>query len=150
MAGFNHDAAASADEPCLVSVACLRKLCDPFENPPWDGVAGLTLDGVRQAMQEGFVLAQAYSGERRRTEWSTEDHIARIAYLAQEGWDKPIDVDVGVPSLGCHVEWPVIDGNHRLAAAIVRGDEYILAKVSGCSDTMIHLLVQMPLPTAWP
>jgi hypothetical protein len=34
------------------------------------------------------------------------------------GWTDAIEVDVGVPALRCHVDWPVQEGNHRLAAAI--------------------------------
>lgn len=130
----------------LVSVPRLRRLCDPFAYPPWEDIARLTIDGVRQAMQEGFVLAQAYSGAHRVSAWSTDQHLARIAYLAQHGWSEPIDVDVGVPHMGCVVEWPVLDGNHRLAAAIVRGDTHILASVSGCEDTMRRRLGRLLRP----
>jgi hypothetical protein len=47
------------------------------------------------------------------------------------GWAEPISIDVGVPSLGCVVAWPIVDGNHRLAAAIFRGDRAITAEISG-------------------
>jgi len=64
--------------------------------------------------------------------WTTEMHAARVAYLVVNGWDDdPIDVDFGVPSLGFRVGWPIINGNHRLAAAIIRGDKSIAAAVSG-------------------
>lgn len=134
------------DDCCLVSVVCLRKLCDPFAQPPWAEVAGLTIDGVRQAMQAGVELAHAYSAKDREASWTVEDHIARIAYLVQQGWHEPIKVDVGVPHLGSYVEWPIMDGNHRLAAAIVRGDTHILASVSGCEDTMRQLFGRMLSP----
>ena len=142
------------EDTCLVSVARLRKLCDPFAQPPWEGVAGLTTEGVRQAMQDGFVLAQAYSdpeqigAPERIAAWTPEEHISRIAYLAHHGWAEPIEVDVGVPDMGCYVDWPVTDGNHRLAAAIVRGDKHILASVSGCEYTMRKLFGRMLPPTS--
>lgn len=62
---------------------------------------------------------------------AAELHAGRIAYFVVHGWADTIGIDVGVPSLGCHIAWPVQDGNHRLAAAIYRGDETILADIDG-------------------
>lgn len=69
-------------------------------------------------------------------EWHNEDvprieHAKRIAHFVKNGWPDPIDVDVGCPSLGYNTCQYVIDGHHRLAAAIYRGDETIIAAVSG-------------------
>ncbi len=58
-------------------------------------------------------------------------HARRIAYLVHHDWDDPIEVDVGIPSLGYHPAWPVLDGNHRLYAASVRGDTAIVVTVAG-------------------
>jgi hypothetical protein len=58
-------------------------------------------------------------------------HVARIAYFVVRGWRKPIDIDVGVPEMNCHVDWIIVDGNHRLAAAFFCRDESILACISG-------------------
>lgn len=58
-------------------------------------------------------------------------HARRIAYLAHHGWADPIEIDVGVPHLACYPEWPVEDGNHRLYAAVLRGDSDILATIAG-------------------
>lgn len=69
-----------------------------------------------------------------------ELHAGRIAYFVEHGWKDAIGIDVGVPSLGCHVRWPVQDGNHRLAAAIYRGDKTILADVDGSVDYAAELL----------
>lgn len=66
-------------------------------------------------------------------------HAARIAYLVENGWPDAIEVDVGVPSMFCHVDWPVTDGNHRLAAAAYRGDVSILASVGGSLDYALEL-----------
>jgi len=41
--------------------------------------------------------------------------------------------------MGCHVDWLVVDGNHRFAAAIYRGDEWILADVAGELDYAFEL-----------
>src|SRR5579859_2462738 len=61
----------------------------------------------------------------RDSDW----HAKRVAYLVQYGWDAPIILDVGIPSLG-YVPYPLLDGHHRLCAAIIRGDKTIRAEVS--------------------
>jgi hypothetical protein len=48
-------------------------------------------------------------------EYQRDFHIKRIAFLAINGWLDPITVEKG----------KVTAGNHRLLAAIFRGDEYI-------------------------
>ena len=58
-------------------------------------------------------------------------HARRIAYLVEHGWGDPIEVDVGVPSMGGFPVWPVLDGNHRVYAAAVRGDAEIVVTVAG-------------------
>ncbi|MBK6616279.1 hypothetical protein [Ottowia sp.] len=102
-------------------------------------MAGITLEAVRKAMTHRFHQPLAYSACLRATRWTVEDHIARIAYLASTGWSEPIEVDVGVPHMNCWVNWPVVDGNHRLAAAIARRDDFILASVGGCCTYMREL-----------
>ena len=111
-----------------IPVARLRALCDPFTNP-WDGPA-FTVEDVRRAIAAGDLEATPFS--ETRESWDLRRHLARIAYLAVYGWDDHgVEVDVGVPFLRCYVEWPLTDGNHRLAAAIVRGDTHIAASVAG-------------------
>ena len=61
-------------------------------------------------------------------------HVRRVAHFVVNDWTDAISIDVGVPDLGCHVDWIVIDGNHRLAAAFYRGDETIEGNVSGDLD----------------
>jgi len=124
----------------MVSVARLRQVCDPFDAPPWEAVTALSIEGVQAAMLDGFELSDAYSDGSRSRAWCVDDHIARIAYLAAKGWDDAIEVDVGIPHMNCWVDWPVTDGNHRLAAAIARGDKFIVASVGGCCDYMRELL----------
>lgn len=134
----------------LVSVSRLVEVCNPFVAPPWEDVAALTVEGVRQAMKDGLRLPLPYSATTRPEPWTVADHIARIAYLAAEGWVEPIEVDVGIPSMNCWVDWPVTDGNHRLAAAIARGDKFILASLAGSRDYMRELLGRFSLPKPLP
>lgn len=134
--------APAADPVSKVKVARLLAVCDPFTNP-WGGKP-FTPDEVRQAVAEGKLKATPYSKEngapRRGGRWSRREHIEHIAWLVVNGWSKPVDIDVGVPSMGCTVKWPLQDGNHRLAAAHVRGDKTLPAVVSGCVQTAFKML----------
>ena len=118
-----------------IKVSALRLICDPFCRSPWGHDGGpITFDEIDAAIaSERFVRSPVNYNENRET------HINRIAYLAVVGWDDAIDVDVGVPSLGCYVEWPVDDGNHRFAAAIYLDSEFIEAGLSGCCDLISEL-----------
>lgn len=69
-----------------------------------------------------------------------DKHIQRIAYLAVHSWEDPIEIDVGIPVLSYWNDHIVIDGNHRLAAAIFRGDETIGACIAGQLDFAEELL----------
>ncbi len=71
--------------------------------------------------------------------WRRKDHIQRIAYLVVNPSDKPIEIDVGVPGLGCNVMWPIDDGNHRLGSAIYRGLEFVPTSISGDVDYAVEL-----------
>jgi hypothetical protein len=85
-----------------IPVAVLRGLADPTKDWPW-----AEFDGIQ--------------------------HWDKIEAFYLNGWDDPISIDVGIPHLGYYgPAWPITDGNHRFYAAILRGDETILACVSGC------------------
>lgn len=67
-------------------------------------------------------------------------HGGRIAWLHDNGWDDEICIDVGVPSMSVPPpSWVVIDGNHRLAAALLRGDETIKVAISGSLDAAMEM-----------
>jgi hypothetical protein len=70
-----------------------------------------------------------------------EQHMGRVRFLAAHGWSDPIEIDVGVPCLGyAGPSWPVIDGNHRLWAAALRGDDFIAVDIAGQVDHAARLL----------
>ena len=96
--------------------ACLKAgeeaLC---ETPLWTSRLG-------HATSDGHPMA---SDEIR------QNHIRKIAYFARHTATTPIELDVGIPSMNCHVEHLVQDGNHRLAGALIRGDATIAARVGG-------------------
>lgn len=109
-------------------------LCHPLKNSPWETSERVTRKLVQTALRTGVL-----KGEPVQAQASAVEHAARIAYLIANSWDDAIEIDVGVPSMGCHIAWPVTDGNHRLAAAAYRGDKTILADVGGCLDYAMDL-----------
>ena len=105
--------------PVELPVKNLAEHCDPFRFDPW---------GARVKRRH---VDLALRDRRFARTPGTNEHAARIAFLVQNLAHDPIEIDVGCPSLGCHAQWIVQDGNHRLAAAIYAGRSNILAIVSG-------------------
>lgn len=104
-----------------ISVDKLKEKCNPLENPPWENVKPISKEEILSC---NFVeKVEEYDPlclENR------ESHIKRIAFYVRNGWeDEPITVL-------CHPNiYPIYDGNHRFAAAIIRNDEFIMANVEG-------------------
>lgn len=97
------------------------------------GCGVVTSDMVHAALEANRLNPNCYSEaifNLSRRSWSPEDHAERIAYLIVNESEVPIHVDVGLEN-PTGIRHPIIDGNHRLSAAILRGDEVILAYVSG-------------------
>lgn len=120
-----------------IPVSAIEAFRSPFENDVWRcGLVSKAM--VDQAIAEGSLLDHAAwnaIGELTHPNLPSQaQHAARIAYLAQQGWTDAISIDVGVPALGHFVSWPYEDGNHRICAAIIRGDTHIEADVSGDID----------------
>ena len=97
-----------------------RVVATAFEVPLWKGLRDpLTHEEVRAALEEGR-LDDPARGEcdSADSSWTRQRHAERVAWFALHGWDEPITLDTGRV-------WPVIDGNHRLAAAVYREDPTI-------------------------
>ena len=123
-----------------LSVAKLRERCDPFAGCCWPGLdRPITVEDVYAAIRDDNLAPPGTDafGEDAAGVWtvasrsSREGHVSRIAWFVVNGWDEPLGVDVGVPSMGCCPVWLMIDGNHRWAAAVYRGDRTIRANVDG-------------------
>lgn len=110
----------------LVKVQLVAEtVVNPFEVDPW-GCGPITFEMIDDAEW----LAEPWDPDADDQIWTAEQHAGRIKYLADNDWDTPISMDLGVPALG--YGWrKVLDGHHRLAAAIYRKDLHILASVSG-------------------
>jgi hypothetical protein len=115
----------------VISINKLQKQCDPFQEAIWGSKYPISHKEVGEALKNNTVLSTPYSSTLQPPKWSKKKHVERIAFLVLNPDLSPIEIDVGVPILGYHPEWIVVDGNHRLAAAIFRGDETISATCSG-------------------
>lgn len=119
--------------PVLLPTAKVIQLCDPLRNSPWDA-GNVTRKLVRQCLAKRWFWPSPVGHDA-----TVEMHAGRIAFLIENGWNDSIEIDVGVPSLQCYINWPVLDGNHRLAAAAMRRDKDILAIVGGDLDYALEL-----------
>lgn len=120
-----------------LEVKHLHHLCNPLA--AWPELEKPILIGeVRDCLAAGRaenVETPSWLSLGRRAismETARENHIRKIAFFVQQGFSQPISLDVGIPEMaGGHVSHLVEDGNHRLAAAIIRKDSTIRAKVGG-------------------
>lgn len=86
----------------------------PFDVPIWRGLYDpITHDEIDDAIAEGLLNEPIFASESQP--YPREWHIERIAWFVENGWSQPIELDL-------NALWPVVDGNHRFAAAIHRGD----------------------------
>lgn len=112
----------------------LLGMCDPRQSWPWLCIAP-DESTLKHLLANAKHIVEPIAGEG-----SAELHLGRVRYLAEHGWNDPIEVDVGVPCLGyAGPSWPVLDGNHRVWAAAIRGDEFIAADITGQVDHAARL-----------
>lgn len=103
----------------------LEQICNPFDYDPW-GV-GITRGAVAAALLGHCDPPTEPLGESA----TLQQHAARIAYFVKYGFNDPVSIDVGVPALRYFPEWIVVDGNHRLAAAIYARYSTVHSEISG-------------------
>lgn len=109
----------------MIPLRRLVRHCNPL-SPNGSAWGDATSEAdVREALAAGRLL-----GRPNDCYADGFDHAGRIAYLIQHPAPDPILIDVGVPGWG-RVDWIILDGNHRVAAAMLRGDKQIAASVMG-------------------
>lgn len=111
-----------------------------LEQSPWHDGQGVTREGVLKALDEGRLETVPYSlgcTWEEREDWSPRRHEERIAYLVVNPSDQPISIEFNYPD---DEEMTVDDGHHRLAAAIIRNDEYVLIQLGGYFSNCVRAL----------
>jgi len=120
------------NQPIRVSVVNLVKRCPTHLMCMWLGLdSPLSVSEIRRARPN-----RPGTGCLTRAE-----NAGRIRWFVDNGWSDPIEIDVGIPGER-DVDWPVRDGNHRLAAAILLRHESILAKCDGEASILEELVVE--------
>lgn len=112
----------------LIPTNKLKNICNPFGTNIWmhQGPPIFKKD-IKRAIKENRLNGKFF--ENKPNSWKY--HCSRIAYFVVNGWEDAIQIDVGVPSLRCYVDWIIIDGNHRFAAALYMKKDFILSSISG-------------------
>jgi hypothetical protein len=121
-----------------VPVASLQDLADPMSDDIW-GVGVITPEEVILC-SDNSVGKTPYSQVAYGHD-SRDYHIARISWLADNGWDdfeEPISVDLYADA--SYTWHPIIDGNHRFAASILLGRDTIEVLVNGDLDFALGVL----------
>jgi hypothetical protein len=99
----------------------VQRLVDPYVDQVWFHVGPLTREEVKQAVEAKDLLDEPIV-MRRLDETDAElrqRHVRRVAYFVVNGWSCPLALDG--PRL--------LDGHHRLAAVLYRGDETVEVRV---------------------
>lgn len=129
------DARPRSEMRCRVPVAALQAIADPVSTPPWDRTRpSWDADEVRRRASArdydpcGHV-PWFMNPHRRGAKDEGPIHMARVAWLMNN--EHAPEVTIGAAeTITDYGDWPILDGNHRLAAAILRGDQEI--------DLVIH------------
>lgn len=121
-----------------IPVARLKKLCNPWAS--WVELdRPITQAEVRACLRQGGAELShtplwtelAFGRSALTAEENRQGHIRKIAWFVQNGFNEPISLEVGCEGLGVLPGHLVEDGNHRLAAAIMRKDKTIPARIGG-------------------
>lgn len=111
-----------------ISLRRIIQIANPVRNPPWGCGQFLRATHVRAAIEaENYITTPLYGVN----DADPLIHAQRIAWLVRTGWEDAIEIDVGIPNMGYIPEWPIVDGNHRLYAALLRRDKTILTTITG-------------------
>lgn len=102
------------------SVSALSDLWSPFVTGLW--CEPMTKEAVKWCLDRGWLLSPDDGADTPFTTQYYLAHAARIAWFVTHGFDGGVTIEVSMTRVRWH---PVRDGNHRLAAAIYRGDTTI-------------------------
>lgn len=116
-----------------IPLEALLEYCDPTLDNPW-GCGKIDPVDVIDRIEFGDPISRMpdYDDQLFR---SYEYNVGRIAHFLQAGWadvevdSEPVTVDIGL--LGYTPPYLIVDGNHRVAAAKLRGDSSIAVEIIG-------------------
>lgn len=112
----------------------VEEVIDPYAHDTWDVGNPVSIRDVSAALVDGRREERRYDDIRnkyRSWEKFEYDHAARIAYLVENPSDEPILLGIN-NILGENPQ--ILDGCHRLAAAIYRKDSEIAVDYDGYTE----------------
>ena len=134
-----------------VPVSALMKYCNPFQC--WQELErSITKKEIRDCLKNGgealvetpLALVLSFSDDAIDAALLRTNHIKKIAYFAKNEPTQAIQVDVGLPEMGCFVSYFIEDGNHRFAGSIVAGRETIACSIAGSVENIKELGLWYP------
>lgn len=129
-----------------VPINNLLGIINPFEDVIWgsdNSVGIVSIDDVLACPD--IEVGTLPASQTEHDIHSRTYNVARIAYLAQSGFtdarfdDHPMTVDVGL--FGDTPACVLLDGNHRLAAAVIRREARVQVCVIGDIDKAQRVLI---------
>jgi hypothetical protein len=121
----------------LIPIERITNVYDPFAEPPWYDGSAVCIAGVRSAIKENRLNPEPYSAKKFGPDWTSRKHEERIAWLVLNPSHDPISIEFSYPNDDA---FSIDDGNHRLAAAIYRGDREIAVEVGGFFENTVSAL----------
>ena len=129
----------------FVPVAAVARHVNPLRCPPWEDCPAMSRALVARFIATADLEARPWDWGRdavstvtthmqRRDDRDEHYHAKRVAYLVLNPSPVPIDLEIPALGIGYYPEYPVVDGNHRLAAAIYRRDRWIAIRYGGGMD----------------
>jgi hypothetical protein len=135
-----------AHEHFELPIGVAQQITDPVARPPWitkeDYRANELKDMVSNCLQRGDVHPTPWEKDTIYKLYQTPIllHAKRIAWFIINGWNDPICYDFGCPDFGYHPSYPVSDGNHRLYAAIFKGDTSVKSSYEGQLENGLNMI----------
>lgn len=120
-----------------IPVEYLLTIANPLEDDLWDCGEIITMEMIASARY----VKEPYDTDSY-SEWTVAQHAGRVRYLAEQPSFDPVLLDVGCPTLGYNMQ-ALLDGHHRLTAAVYRGDKIIPALLQGDVDFFFDELLQL-------
>jgi len=118
-----------------VSMDVMARLIEPFTDwVPWDCDTFTIADVL--AVPLGDECPIPYEDEVKDMVYGqTSYHVSRIAYLLRHPFVMDDDdYPTFSPSNYNNGSHPLLDGNHRYAAAVIRGDDFFIVDIDGDLD----------------
>lgn len=115
-----------------VTTAALARITNPYVDYPWAETGDISRPQIAKCLAENKLAEQSYHPARGKN-WKVDGifHAERIAYLVKFKDDTPLQLDLPIPVLDYYPETILVDGNHRLAAAIYRKDLWVPIEFGG-------------------